>query len=102
MKICVRNLVPLFVLGTLMMSASVNAQQAVSPSITEAPAQATMHSDPIVQKRMEIREANRTRSAQTSKARKAYRKEARKARKARNQAAAQSRERARAALNQSQ
>ncbi|MEM5296013.1 hypothetical protein VSR82_16935 [Burkholderia sp. JPY481] len=93
----------LVVLG-LMTSGAAIAQQptATAPPVAEvATVPATTHNDPIVQKRNEIREANREQRARTAEARKAFRAEARDARQERNQAASESRDCARAALAES-
>lgn len=90
-----------FVVLGLMTSGVAIAQQpaAAAPQVAEATsAPATAHHDPIVQKRNEIREANREQRARTAEARKAFRSEAREARQERNQAASESRDRARVAL----
>ncbi|WP_321892502.1 hypothetical protein [Paraburkholderia tropica] len=83
-----------------MIAGSVLAQQPApaNPSQPAPPAAAT-HNDPIVQKRMEIREANREQRAKKSEAKKVYRNEAKQARSERNQSAQESRARAQNALN---
>ncbi|EEA04640.1 conserved hypothetical signal peptide protein [Burkholderia sp. H160] len=92
-------------LGLLTSGAAFAAEQpaAAAPQVAEAAtAPATVHSDPIVQKRMEVREANREQRAQRAEARKAFRAEAREARQQRNESVSESRDRARAALAESE
>jgi hypothetical protein len=72
-----------------------NAQQ---PAMPDAASPAATHHDPIVQKRSEVREANRQRSAQTSEARRQARQQSREARTQRNQSVQESRQRATKAL----
>jgi hypothetical protein len=88
--------VVLIVIGA-MIAGSVMAQQVV-PAATPSTA-TTTHSDPIVQKRMEIREANREQRAKKSEAKKAYKSDVQQARSERNQSAQDSRARAQEALN---
>jgi hypothetical protein len=74
--------------------------QASAPAAKEAqPTTTATHSDPIVQKRMEIRDANRQQRARTAEARQTFNQEAQEARAERNQSAQDSRARAQAALN---
>jgi hypothetical protein len=84
--------------------AQANAQtsaQATAPAAKESQPAATTptHSDPIVQKRMEIRAANQQQRARTAEARQQFNQEAQQARTERNQSAQDSRARAQAALN---
>ncbi|MCC8403260.1 hypothetical protein LJ655_15410 [Paraburkholderia sp. MMS20-SJTN17] len=93
-----------FVAFGLLTSGAAFAEQPANaaPQVAEAAsAPATVHSDPIVQKRMEIREANREERAKRAEARKTFRAEAREARQQRNASVSESRDRARAALAES-
>jgi hypothetical protein len=78
-------------------SGSAIAQQPAAPA---AAASAT-HSDPIVQKRMEVREANRKQREANAKTRKQAQQQQAKARAERNQSVQQSRDRATAAMSAS-
>lgn len=72
-----------------------NAQQSATPPDAGTPAAAaTTHPDAIVQKRSEIREANRKQRQQTSQARSKFREQSRQARAQRNQSVQESRQRA--------
>lgn len=96
-----RRIATTLVVFGLMTSGAAIAQQptTATPQVAEtASAPSTAHHDPIVQKRNEIREANREQRARTSEARQTFRNEAREARQERNQAASESRDRARTAL----
>jgi hypothetical protein len=74
--------------------------QTSAPAVKEGqPSTTVTHNDPIVQKRMEIREANRQQRARTAEARKTFNQEAQQARSERNQSAQDSRARAQAALD---
>ncbi|WP_233806923.1 hypothetical protein [Paraburkholderia sp. HP33-1] len=93
-----------FVAFGLLTSGAAFAEQpaTAAPQVAEAAsAPATVHNDPIVQKRMEIREANREQRAQRAEARKVFRAEAREARQQRNESVSESRNRASAALAES-
>jgi hypothetical protein len=81
-------------------SGSAIAQQPAAPAAGTAAASAT-HSDPIVQKRMEVREANRQQRAANAKTRKQAQQQQAKARAERNQSVQQSRDRATAAMSAS-
>lgn len=81
-------------------SGAANAQQPAAPDMA-SPA-ATTHHDPIVQKRSEVREANRQQRAQTSQARSQFREQSRQARAQRNQSVQESRQRATNAMGASQ
>jgi hypothetical protein len=80
---------------------------AAGPAMAQQPAAATeqspvttTHSDPIVQKRMEVRKANQTHRANRAEARKVQRSEVSQSRAERNQAVQESRARATEAINQ--
>ena len=77
-----------------------NAQQPAASPDADSPA-ATTHHDPIVQKRSEVREANRQRRAKTSQARSQFRDQSRQARAERNQSVQESRQRATDAMGAS-
>ena len=79
--------------------AQTSAQTSAAQSKEGQPATTVTHSDPIVQKRMEVREANRQQRARTAEARQTFQQEAREARAERNQSAQDSRARAQAAIN---
>ncbi|CAG9232313.1 conserved exported hypothetical protein [Paraburkholderia tropica] len=83
-----------------MIAGSVMAQQPAPANPEQAQAAAT-HNDPIVQKRMEIRDANREQRSKNADAKKAYKSEVKQARGERNQAAQESHARAQDALNTS-
>lgn len=84
----------LVLLGALN-SGVANAQQSAGSQDTASPTAAgTTHHDPIVQKRSEIREANRKQRQQTSQARSQFREQSRQARTQRNQSVQESRQRA--------
>jgi len=99
----VQQIATMFAVVGVMTAGSAFAQQAITSAAAgpETGATAT-HSDPIVQKRMEVREANRQQRARTSEARQSFRAEARQARGERNQSAQESRARAADALKQQQ
>jgi len=84
-----------FAIVGLMAASSAFAQQAVTAAAESAGQQT--HSDPLVQKRQEVRDANRQQRQRRSEARQNFRAEAREARAERNESAQQSRERASAA-----
>lgn len=76
-----------------------NAQQpAASPDMASPAAAGATHHDPIVQKRSEVRAANRKQRQQTSQARSQFREQSRQARNQRNQSVSESRQRATNAL----
>lgn len=75
---------------------------AQQPAAADAPAMASAtHSDPIVQKRMEVRSANQTQRAANAKTRQQANEQQAKARAERNQSVSQSRARATAAMSAS-
>jgi hypothetical protein len=99
----VTQIATMFAVIGVMTAGSAFAQQAVASAAAEPAHTATAtHSDPIVQKRMEVREANQKQRARTAEARKNFRAEARDARSERNQSAQESRARATQALQTSQ
>ncbi|NKJ48362.1 hypothetical protein CIC12_16755 [Burkholderia sp. SG-MS1] len=80
-------------------SGSAIAQQPAAPA--EGVAASATHSDPIVQKRMEVREANRKQREANAKTRKQAQQQQAQARAERNQSVQQSRDRATAAISAS-
>ncbi|WP_322042186.1 hypothetical protein [Paraburkholderia sp. J67] len=90
--------VVLVVIGA-MIAGSVMAQQIAPPASQQPPAATATHSDPIVQKRMEIRDANREQRAKNAEAKKAYKSDVKQAKSERNQSAQESRARAQESLN---
>lgn len=99
----VQQIATMFAVIGVMTAGSAFAQQAVTSAAAEpAKTAAATHSDPIVQKRMEVRAANQQQRARTAEARQAFRAEARDARAERNQAAQESRARATEAVHTSQ
>ncbi|HEY1608464.1 MAG TPA: hypothetical protein VGG24_04315 [Paraburkholderia sp.] len=75
-----------------------NAQQPAASPDMASPAATTTHPDAIVQKRSEVRAANRKRREQTSQARSQAREQSRQARNERNQSVQASRQRAASAI----
>jgi hypothetical protein len=91
----------LVVFGALV-SGSAMAQQPAQPAATPPAAGASAtHSDPIVQKRMEVRAANQKQRAQNAQARAKMKESQRQARNERNQSVQQSRQHATAAMSAS-
>jgi hypothetical protein len=82
-------------------SGSAIAQQPAAPAEGAATAASATHSDPIVQKRMEVREANRKQRAANAKTRQHAREQQAKAKAERDQSVQQSRARATAAMSAS-
>ena len=103
MKVRTRTVATIaIVISALFMSqvfAQTSAQTSAAESKETRSAATVTHNDPIVQKRMEIREANREQRARTAEARQTFQQEAREARAERNQSAQESRARAQAALD---
>jgi hypothetical protein len=99
----VHQIATMFAVIGVMTAGSAFAQEAITSAAAQpATAAAAPRNDPIVQKRMEVREANQQQRARTSEARQAFRAEAREARNERNDAARESRARATEALQTSQ
>lgn len=86
----------LFMTGALATSSAMAQQHDESRDQAPAPA---MHSDPIVQKRMEVRDANRKHRERKAAARKHYREDVRQSRDERDQATQESRARAQERLD---
>lgn len=95
----VPQIATMFAVIGLMTAGSAFAQQAVTSAAAASPTTVTTtHSDPIVQKRMEVRAANQQQRERTAQARQQFRAEARDARAERNASARESRARASQAL----
>ncbi|NML35398.1 hypothetical protein HHL14_31830 [Paraburkholderia sp. G-4-1-8] len=92
------------VVFSVLASGSAFAQQPpAQPDAAPAPAAGgnTTHSDPIVQKRMEVRQANQKQRAANSQARSKMRAQKREASNTRNQSVQESRQRATATMSAS-
>ncbi|MEM5448728.1 MULTISPECIES: hypothetical protein [Paraburkholderia] len=99
MKIRTRTVAVVAIVASALFAGQVFAQTPAPASQEGQPATTVTHNDPIVQKRMEVREANRQQRARTAEARQTFKQEARDARAERNQSAQDSRARAQAALD---
>lgn len=97
MNVTYNRLGVLLVMTGALATSSVMAQQP-GDSRDEHPAPA-MHSDPIVQNRMEVREANRKHRERKTAARRNYREDVHQSRGERDQAAQESRVRAQERLD---
>ncbi|WP_353190789.1 hypothetical protein [Pandoraea pnomenusa] len=92
MKMAIHRKSVVVAIAGLIVAAPVLAQTpAPAP---EAPAAAATHSDPIVQKRMEVREQNRQHRANRAQAKKKQQQATQQSRDERNRANAESRQRA--------
>lgn len=99
MKVRTRTVAAVAIVISALFAGQVFAQTAAPAGKEGQPAATVTHHDPIVQKRMEVREANRQQRARTAEARQTFKQEARDARAERNQSAQDSRARAQAALD---
>jgi hypothetical protein len=81
------------------MLTAVPAMAQQSAVVSEHSTATITHNDPIVQKRMEVREANREHRANRAEARQTFRGEVSESRAERNQSVQDSRARAQEALN---
>jgi len=91
----VNQIATMFAVVGMMTAGAAFAEQAMN-------AAAQPHSDPIVQKRMQVREANREQRARTAEARQNFRAEARDARNERNQTVQEARSNAAGAIDAGQ
>ena len=97
----VNQIATMFAVVGMMTAGAAFAQQAVTAAAEPATAAAT-HNEPIVQKRMEVRQANREQRARTAEARQNFRAEARNARSERNQTVQEARANAATAFDAQQ
>lgn len=91
----------LFVFGVATSGSAIAQQPAQPADAAPSAAASATHSDPIVQKRMEVRDANRQQRAANAKTRQQAQQQQAKARAERNQSVQQSRARASAAMSAS-
>jgi hypothetical protein len=91
----------LIVFGAVTSGSAIAQQPATPADAAPAVAASPTHSDPIVQKRMEVREANRKQRAANAKTREHARQQQAKAKAERDQSVQQSRARASAAMSAS-
>jgi hypothetical protein len=98
MKVTASTFGALAIVVGLLAAGPAIAQQPAA--VTEqSPATTTQHSDPIVQKRMEVRQANQTHRANRAEARQVQRSEVSQSRAERNQSVQEARARATEAIN---
>lgn len=88
-------------LGSLLVAAGLLAAGPLMAQTPAASAPAETHNDPIVQKRMEVREANQAHRANRAEARRNFRKDVGQSRSERNAAVQDSRARAQSELDNS-
>jgi hypothetical protein len=99
MQVRTRTVAIVGIVVSALVAGQVFAQTSAPAPTQGQPATTVTHNDPIVQKRMEIRDANRQQRARTAEARQTFNQEAQQARAERNESAQDSRARAQAALN---